>query len=302
MFNFLNPKVSIIIVNYNSEQFLFACLNSLFTKVQNIAYEVIVVDNASLPKSVQFIRHNYPDVQLIINNKNLGFAAANNRGAKEAKGEYLFFLNPDTVLLDNAVLRFYQFLEEQPNISACGGNLVLADGTPTVSYGNFPSLLQEFGGMGFRRFFNRYYERHLSLGKKAEDLSEPTNVSYIVGADIFIRKKDFYEISGFDENFFLYYEETDLFYRLHKKGFVSYILPEVKIIHLEGPALISDNKLNLEKWDFWERSKYHYFRKNKGLGVSLLVKKMGLVSLIFHYFFGQMKYPLKKSFGITWKA
>jgi len=109
-------------------------------------------------------------------------------------------------------------------------------------------------------------------------------------------------VGGFDENFFIYYEETDLFYRLSRKGYLSYILPQVKIIHLEGPSLLKNGQLNLEKWTIWEKSKYYYFRKNKGRLAALFVKGLQLFSLILHRFFGAKAYPLRKTLKITWKA
>lgn len=299
----MSLQVSVIIVNYNSEQVLVPCIESVKSHVSGISYEIIVVDNASEAGSFQSLRQKYPDVRFILNKRNQGFGAANNRGAAEAKGDYLFFLNPDTLLLDNAVLGFYRFLESgKPEVVSCGGNLVTAEGVPTTSYGNFPSLLQEFGDMGFRQFFPQYYNRHLKLGKKAGGLNNPIRVPYIVGADIFISKGAFLEAGGFDEAFFLYYEETDLFYRLYQQGYTSYLLPEVKVMHLEGPAVMNNGKLDLEKWAIWEKSKYYYFRKNKGLLTALLVKKLQLISLIFHYFFGKIRYPLGKALKITWKA
>lgn len=299
----MKVKISIIIVNYNSEQYIGACIDSIYHYVSDVSYEIIMVDNASNPESVAFIRQKYPEVKLLINQENKGFGAANNQGAGEAGGDYLFFLNPDTILLDNAVLKFYHFLEkEKPEAVSCGGNLVNSEGISTTSYGNLPSVLQEFGDMGFRRFFQKYYDNHLKIGKTADGLSEPVQVPYIVGADIFIRKEAFLEAGSFDEGFFLYYEEADLFYRLHQKGYASYILPKVKIVHLEGPALMHNGKLNLEKWAIWEKSKYHYFRKNNGLLTVMLVKKLQLISLVLHYFFGRTGYPLWKALKITWKA
>ena len=85
--------------------------------------------------------------------------------------------------------------------------------------------------------------------------------------------------------------------------FIDFIKkPDVKIVHLEGPALMNGNELNLQKWEWWEQSKYYYFRKHKGIIVSLLVKKIQLLSLVFHYFLGPMKYPLLKTLKTTWKA
>jgi hypothetical protein len=299
----LNIQVSIIIVNYKSERYLGACIDSIYGHVEGISYEIIVVDNDSSVDLHNFIAQKYPNVKLVLNSKNLGFGAANNKGAMIAAGDYLFFLNPDTILLDNAILKFYQFLKEGlPNTASCGGNLINSNNEPTTSYGNFPSFFQELGDMGLRRFFKKHYEKHLRIGKNCSQLTTPTQVPYIVGADIFITKKIFKDICGFDETFFLYYEETDLYYRLNKAGYTSYILPDVKIIHMEGTALFYEGKLNLEKWAVWEKSKYYYFRKHKGRWIAVTIKIMQLISLVIHYFFGSSIYPLRKTMKITCNA
>ncbi len=299
----MNPKVSIIIVNYNSEEVIGRCIESIIYHVSAVSYEIIVVDNASSDDSVHFIKKNFPQVRLILNSRNEGFGAANNRGAQQAKGKYLFFLNPDTLLLDNAVLCFYHFLEkEQPDAGAVGGNLVKENGIPTTSFGNFPSFLQEWSDVGFRRFYPEYYDKNLRIGKACPASGKPVKVPYITGADIFIRKEVFQEVEGFDEQFFLYYEETDLFYRLHRRGYTAYLLPEVKIVHLEGPALLKDGRFNYEKWAFWEKSKYYYFRKNHGKWVAGLVKANQLFSLVLHRLFGEKVYRLKETLKITWNA
>lgn len=299
----MNHKVSIIIVNYNSQQTIGRCIDALYSHVSGIAYEIIVVDNASSSESVRFIKENYPHVRLIVNAENKGFGAANNIGEHYASGDYLFFLNPDAILLDNAVLRFYRFLEEEmPEVVSCGGNLVKETGEPTTAYGNFPSLLQEWSDIGFRRFYPKYYDKHLRPGKTCSMMTAPYRVPYITGADIFIRKDIFQEMGGFDEHFFLYYEETDLYYRLHKAGYLSYILPEVKIIHLEGPSMLKNGELNYDKWAFWERSKYYYFKKNKGRFIAWIVKGNQIFSLFLHRLFGAKAYRLRRALKITWRA
>jgi len=299
----LHPKVSIIIVNYNSHPTIGRCLDAIHQYVSGVTCEIIVVDNASSAESVRFIRENYPDARLIINNENKGFGAANNIGASQASGDYLFFLNPDAILLDNAVLRFYRFLEEEmPAAAGCGGNLIKEDKGPVTSYGNFPSLLQEMGYIGFYRFFPGYYEEKLRLGKTCKNEKEPFQVPFITGADIFIRKKVFQELGGFDEKFFLYYEETDLFYRLQKAGYVSYILPDVKIIHLEGTSLLKKGTFNDNTWAIWEKSRYYYFRKHKGWIVAGLVKFLQLLSFVLQWIFGNRTFRLGKVLKITWKA
>ncbi len=299
----MTPKISIIIVNYNSHPVIGRCIDSVYQFVPEPSYEIIVVDNASAPESVRFIKENYPRVKCIENLENKGFGAANNLGVQQAMGKYLFFLNPDTILTDNAVIRFYDFLEKaSPEVVSCGGNLIHKDGSPATSYGNFPSLLQEWSDIGFRRFYPRYYENNLKLGKTCTKETKPFRVPYITGADIFIRKEAFQKAGGFDERFFLYYEETDLFYRLGRMGYESYILPDVKIIHLEGPSMLKEGELNYEKWAFWEKSKYYYFRKNKGRFAASIAKGMQIFSLLLHRLFGAKAYTLRKALRITRKA
>ncbi len=299
----MNPQVSIIIVNYNSQQTLGRCIDSIDKFVSEPTCEIIVVDNASAPESVRFIKEKYPRVKCIENTENKGFGAANNIGVQQAAGKYLFFLNPDAILTNNAVIRFYDFLEKASlEVVSCGGNLIKENGELTTSYGNFPSLLQEWSDIGFRRFYPQYYDKYLCLGKTCKKETRPFCVPYITGADIFIRKAAFQRVGGFDERFFLYYEETDLFYRLSRMGYDSYILPDVKIIHLEGPSMLKDGELNYEKWAFWEKSKYYYFRKNRGRFAAGTAKGMQIFSLILHRLFGTRAYKLRKALKITRKA
>ena len=298
----MKKKVSVIIVNFNSESTIGNCLQSIYRHTAGADYEIIVVDNASEQASIKYIKDHFPGIKLIQNNKNKGFGTANNIGAGYASGEYLFFLNPDTLLQDNAIERFIRFMEkEQPDAASCGGCLITKDGDPTTSWGNFPSFLQELGSTGFSRFFRWHYEK-IRLGKACENEKHPFQVPFITGADIFIRKKIFHELGGFDESFFLYYEETDLFYRLHKAGYKSYILPDVKIVHLEGTTLLKEETFNYKTWSFWEKSRYYYFRKHRGAVVAGMVKTMQTFSFVIQKITGNRTFQLKKVLKITWRA
>jgi GT2 family glycosyltransferase len=160
----LEIKVSIIIVNFNSQKTIGRCIDALYSHVSGIAHEIIVVDNASSPESVRFIKENYPHIRLIVNAENKGFGTANNMGVRHASGDYLFFLNPDAILLDNAVLRFYRFFEEEkPEAASCGGNLVKENGESTTAYGNFFLYYEET---------NLYYRLHrVGRARKREAIS-----------------------------------------------------------------------------------------------------------------------------------
>ena len=298
----MKPEVSIIIVNYNCEEHVCNCLESIYKNTKGTGFEIIVVDNASVVYSVEAIVKRFPEVKLIVNEENLGFGTANNIGAKEALGKYLFFLNPDTLLLNDAVSMFYRFLEDSKNnIASCGGKLVKPDGTLNKSLGHFPSLLQQFSDLGFYKFYRKYYNKKLTMGKGC-DFKVIRLVDYIVGAAFCIKKQIFEEMSGFDERFFLYYEETDLFFRLHKAGYKSYLLPEVEIIHLEGVTTKSGEPFNYWMWEMMEKSRYYYFTKNRGWFISYCVKGIQLIWLLRNYLFGRVRIDLKRAGRITLRA
>jgi GT2 family glycosyltransferase len=298
----MKTGVSIIIVNYNCAEHTCNCIASIYKYCLGTSFEIIVVDNASAGDFVNVITERFPDVKLIVNGKNLGFGVANNIGVRVALGKYLFFLNPDTILLSNAVSEFYSFLENSgAEVGCCGCNLVTLDGKPNTSFGNFPSVLQQFSDIGFRSLYKRYYNEKLTMAKRC-DFNEVIIVDYLVGAAVFIKKQIFEAIGGFDEGFFMYYEETDLFFRLNKAGYKSYILPKIKIIHLEGITTESEAAFNYERWVMMEKSRYYYFTKNKGVFTSICVRLVQLLSLTLLYCFGKTPVNLKKAIWITLKA
>ena len=195
--------VSVIIVSYNVKFLLCQCLESIFNNSQGIDYEVIVVDNASSDGTVKELRKRFDSIRLIASDVNLGFGKANNEGAQVAKGKYLFFLNPDTLLLNNALLALYDFMECHPNAALCGGNLFTTDLKPNHSYNmSIPK---------FRSALEYVFNTSLSRESEADifnDTGKPKKVELIVGADMFIRKSVFDQIGRFDERYFMYFEEA----------------------------------------------------------------------------------------------
>lgn len=213
-------EVSIIIVNYNTSELLKNCLASIFKQTKDIDFEVIVCDNASSDDSVKMIKNDFSQVILIENKKNLGFGAANNQGLKVAKGKYIFYLNSDTLLKNNAVKIFYNYFEnaisdsEVNNLGAIGTNLYDKEMSIIHSYGHFagykiaiPQLIKMFFLnivlsilYIFRVNLNRCHKSDIQQKYIGE-------VDYITGADLFLLNDEF---AKFDENFFLYFEEADL--------------------------------------------------------------------------------------------
>ena len=294
-------QVSVIIVNFNSGKYLHNCLKSIFDQVKEIGFEVIVVDNGSNDDAIHEICNRFAHTRIITNPGNAGFGAANNTGAGEAAGDYLFFLNPDTVLMNDCLSLFTRFLAEKANDAAsCGGRLETPDGGYSVSFGHLPSIFQQFSDIGFRLFYKGYYNSHLSISPPWS-FDTPQPVAYISGADIFIKKDIFLNMGGFDERFFMYFEDTDLFFRLSKAGYRSFILPEARIVHYGGTAVLPDGSFNYAKYAMTEKSKYFYFAKNVGPGSVFWLKIFQILSLIIHYK-GRYRYDLRKMAGITLKT
>lgn len=264
--------VSIIIVNYNTKDFTRNCLKSIFEQTKDISFEVLVSDNGSTDGSIEMIKSEFPQVILIENNANLGFGAANNRALENTKGRYIFFLNSDTVLQNNALKFFFDYWEnslEKDKIGALGCYLK-KDEKIIHSYAEYPSfknisytlfrdyLSAVFGGL--KRYRKKTYKDPLQF----EDIIDKKVSGYITGADLFVKRT---ENLKFDERFFMYFEESDLQFNLYyKNNLTSYVLSSPAILHFEGG---SDNSGQSFKYSFCKKSSIYYwlscikyFRKN----------------------------------------
>lgn len=271
-------QVSIIIVNYNTKDLLYQCINSIYKKTESIDYEIIVSDNGSTDGSIEMLKTTFPNVRVIENDANLGFGKANNIGIQVAKGKYLLLLNSDTYLLDDSIKVFYDFMENDSNanVACVGGDLLDEEGEKQPSYGNFPSVFDSISQLGFYKFYKPYYKNKVAVGviNESESIKE---VDYICGADMFLRKSLMDKVGYFDENFFLYYEETEMSFRINKSGYKSVLLPEVKIVHLEGGTQKKENE-SLFKVEEMAKSRKLYFQKCHGILTALIIQYIS----IFH--------------------
>ena len=248
--------VSIIIVNYNTYGLVLQCIESVIKNTSNILYEIIVVDNNSPNREIEDLNKVFPQVKLILNNDNSGFGIANNIGNKVANGKFIFLLNSDTIVIDNSIYELYKFMLENPHVGACGGNLCDINLSPATSFTRFmPSILSDIDYFFYNIYSNVLYGKDLNYCYGESPILIHGNIS---GADLMISKHVFDELGGFDENFFMYYEETDLLFRIRAINYKTYIVPSSKIIHLEGAS----EALKSIKLDWTYESKEKYFIKN----------------------------------------
>lgn len=258
--------VSIVIVSYNTAAMLDECIASV-KRETDCSYEIIVVDNDSRDGSREMLREKYPEVSLLENSSNVGFARANNQGFELAQGRYFFMLNSDTVILDKAIDKLVAFMQKNPSVGICGPRNVAADGSLQYNCDHFPSLwdsLCVYAALGTRfpevPFFNR--SRMLYW-----DYAEQRCVERIMGCSLLIAASDYKKVGGLDGNYFMYFEETDLCFQLKRMGKDTVYFPEASIIHYGGGSSVSNTSepvLNKTVMSYFLRSKYYFFRKNYG--------------------------------------
>lgn len=253
--------ISIIIVNYKTPQLCINCINSVYEKTVGIDFEIILVDNDSRDNSLQLIKEEFGDKVILVDAKeNLGFGKANNLGAKYAKGEYLFLLNSDTILKNNAIKHLYDFIITDPTVGIVGGNLFDEDGNHAHSF----KLNQiDLSSLKVPSFFKAM--RHKLSGKMTDwefnDTKEPIELNgYITGADLMIKKSIFDEVGGFDKDFFMYFEESEMTVRVRQLGYKVYSVPAAEIIHLEG-ASTNGRSFSERRQRMFNESAVLYFRK-----------------------------------------
>ena len=280
----METNVSIIIVNYNTKELLEQCINSIYTHTKDISFEIIIVDNASVDGSQQMIKNNYPHVVLIGSKENLGFGRANNIGVKHASGNYILLLNSDTILIENSIKVLVEYIENEndSSLGVVGCKLLDIHQKPDVSYGHFPTIYQELFEFGLSRIFRRFYSRNLSLSiiGNGEQIKE---VDYIMGAAMFFKKSIFDSINGFDNDFFLYYEETELCFRLKRKGYRVIWNPNTSIIHYIGASGKSQDKINYWILEQLHRSKFIYYKKCHGMLMATAIKYLTVPKALIIY-------------------
>ena len=244
--------ISIIIVNWNTRYLLIECLDSVFQTLKMISFEVWVVDNGSTDGSIEAIRNRYPDINIIENHMNCGFAAANNRALKHIKGRYALLLNTDALLTNGAIKGLYDFMEATPEAGTACGQLLNPDGSKQNSFANFPSLIGLLSNETILRilFSNRF-------PSKRRKYTAPIAIDSCIGACMIVRKKAMDQVGLLDERYFFFFEETDWAYRMKKAGWKSYFVPGARIFHGQGKSVGATANARI----MFYRSRYTYLKK-----------------------------------------
>jgi len=254
--------VSVVIVNWNTCDILRNCLVSLYANTRDVEFEVIVVDNASSDGSAEIIKKEFSQATLIENTENRGFTAANNQGMAVSEGRYVLLLNSDTVMLDGAIDKVVAFADAHPKAGITGCRVLNEDKTLQLSSFMFPSVLNMtlwvtylFKLFPRRRFFGR--ERMTWWDR--DDVRE---VDVLTGCFMLVRRKAMEQVGPMDEQFFMYFEETDWCYRFKQAGWKVMFTPCAEIIHIGG---VSSKQVKPKMVWRWRKSMLLFFKKHKSL-------------------------------------
>jgi len=269
------PEVSVIIVTWNATSFITTCLESLVYDLKVFTYDIILVDNASTDGTADVVHERFPMIRLIRNTQNVGFARACNQALMECGAEYILFLNPDTKTLSGAITTMIEFMRQHPEAGAIGPTLLNSDGSLQMIGKVAPSLKNLFLETFFlERFFPRStaFEAHKMSYR---DQTDSLEVDWTMGACLMMRKSALDKVGAYDENFFLFFEETDLCLRLKQAGYKIFVVPKARVIHFGGggPAHYTAHKiLEYHKSLFYFAKKHFTKWQNKWLKILVLLR------------------------------
>lgn len=250
------------------------CIESVIEKTCEVDYEIILVDNASSDGSKEYFERDNR-IKYVYSEENLGFGRANNLGYQYSAGKYIFLLNSDTLLINNAVYEFWQYMEKSADDIGClGCQLVNASFQPIHSAGEFP---------GLKQFANRilcftFWEVCKCFKKGEKPILHDRDVDYITGADLFIRRSVIDQCGMFDSDFFMYFEETEMQHRYAKAGYKRRIIIEPQIIHLVGASYKKKNH-SLKGVIREMKSRYIYCQKTMSYTRGKMIAAMHLLMI-----------------------
>ena len=254
-------QVSIIIVNYNTKHLTADCIDSIIAKTSEVEYEIILVDNASSDGS-QAKFSSDGRILFLEAGDNLGFGKANNLGAQHAKGDYIFFLNSDTLLLNNAIYEMWRYCEEHKEDNIGGLGCILCDGNNQrchsyAKLNTWKDIVKSY----FIAPFCKSKAKEIMAIDSEDESKEAFDVGYVTGADLLVPRKVLEECGCFDPDFFMYSEESEMQWRFRKHGYHNMIIKSPKIMHLEGMSQTKRKSPTMRKIMMTQSSLYLYVKK-----------------------------------------
>ena len=265
--------LSVIIVNWNTRDLLASCLQSVIDTADDLALEILVVDNASTDGSVEMVQERFPQVSLIQNSENLGFARANNRGIRASHGRYVLLLNSDAQLVPGALSAMVRCLDAEADVGITGVRLMFPDGTPQFLYGRFPNLRGEF-----RALFG-LHRRDLSWWDK---LDQPREVDWVAGTCLMARRAMLDQVGLLDERFFMFSEEVDLCFRAARAGWRTCLVPSDPVVHLQagstGETASRFLRIYRGKLQYFEK----YFDRRQRVALLVLIRLSTVLRLVVY--------------------
>ncbi len=253
------PELSVILVSYNDWIHLEKCLQSLKTFPPELDLEIVTVDNNSTDGSPDLLKNRFPDVKLICSKENMGFARASNLGIRVSTGEFVLLLNSDTIPNFQALSVLLDEIKRIPSLGAVAPALLSGKDTFQVSFGKRINFFYEFIQKGF---FNLYYSKKLKSDKKMRE------VGWLSAACLLARRKALEEAGCFDENYFLYFEDIDLCYKIRQGGWALRFYPQAQIIHIGGTS--TSALKNFSRYQYRKSQIYFYQKHNSRLSQGLL--------------------------------
>ena len=292
----MHPILSIVIVNWNAEEVLHKCLQSIYDTVR-ASFEIIIVDNDSSDNSVAMIRDNFPGVRLIETGANLGFSKGNNLGSRYAQGAYLLVTNPDTFLCDGAADTLVDFLEDHPKVGIAGPKVIGSDGM--ISFTNkrrLPNLVQDFSSLFLIEKIANAIRTRLAGVPFFQDKVPPyywktEECEGLDGSSFMIRHSLYNAIGGFDESTPMYLDDIDLFYQCRKAGFKVHYVAEAQVIHERHHSTKKSQQHKM--YDVVSlHSKLLFYKKNRGIKESIMYRLLIMISVPYLLFLDLISLPL----------
>jgi len=276
----MNPKVSIIIVSWNAAEVLRDCLTSIRNAAAALPLETLVIDNASSDSSGNIVRQEFPDVTLLSQTKNLGFAKAVNIGFAASHGEYVFLLNPDATLNPDTLPTLLGYLEHHPDVGIVGPRILNDDGSAQISTNRFPTFADQAIVL---TKLDHLWPRLAPIRRYTyadTTFTEPTIVNQVKGAAFLFHRRLLDRIGRFDERFTLWFEEVDFCFRANAAGLHTAIIPSVSVRHHGGHSF--HQRYSIDKHRIFLKSLYTYFRLHRPLWEQVAITPFLGISYLAH--------------------